>query len=250
MTILRKRITQDYTVLDNAVLRDKRLSYGAKGLFAYLWSMPDGWKFSVAHLATVSTNGRESTRKAMAELETSGHLRKLDVIDKGLLRVEWIITIPEPETGGIPVTGKPAHSDGETGGFPETGKPDPSKYLDLDLVQELTPARATAPNNLIRALADAFALLDQVQTFTPQRWGQFGKAARSLAEYWVTDGLSDEEVSARVLGATRRMRARYALGSEFELVKNWFQYDQPLGVIERTGVEGFGSYDDYLDSLG
>lgn len=43
-----------------ALLRDVRLSFGARGLFAFLWDLPKGWKPNLAHLVTMNPKGREA----------------------------------------------------------------------------------------------------------------------------------------------------------------------------------------------
>lgn len=48
--------------LARALLRDERLSFGARGLFSYLWDLPAGWKTNSNHLATVSPHGRDAIR--------------------------------------------------------------------------------------------------------------------------------------------------------------------------------------------
>jgi hypothetical protein len=40
-----------YVMLNKEALKDPSLSWGAKGLWAYLLSLPDDWKISVAHLS-------------------------------------------------------------------------------------------------------------------------------------------------------------------------------------------------------
>jgi hypothetical protein len=39
--------------LARALLRDSRLSFGARGLFAFLWDLPGGWRTNTAHLASI-----------------------------------------------------------------------------------------------------------------------------------------------------------------------------------------------------
>ena len=41
---IRQERERNYTVMDNTFLKDKRLSWKAKGLFAYILSLPSNWK--------------------------------------------------------------------------------------------------------------------------------------------------------------------------------------------------------------
>ena len=63
-----------YTVLPNGILRDTNLSLKTKGLFAIILSLPEGWDYSVAGLATVAGCGRDAIRGALKEMETAGYL--------------------------------------------------------------------------------------------------------------------------------------------------------------------------------
>lgn len=76
---IRKRRSRDYTTLGNELLRDERLSWKARGLFCYLWSHSDNFRFSVNKLTTKAADGRDSTSSGLAELQKYGYLA-----------IEWI----------------------------------------------------------------------------------------------------------------------------------------------------------------
>ncbi|MRD73767.1 hypothetical protein GH865_10975 [Rhodocyclus tenuis] len=58
-----------------AVLRDSRLSFGARGLFCYLWDLPAGWQPCASHLALMGPDGRDAILSRLAELEEVGAMR-------------------------------------------------------------------------------------------------------------------------------------------------------------------------------
>jgi len=64
----------NYTNIDNTILQSKTLSFKAKGLFAYMWSLPNDWDYSINGLYSCSKDGRDSIRSAINELETAGYL--------------------------------------------------------------------------------------------------------------------------------------------------------------------------------
>ena len=70
------RIKKDgnYTFVDNALLRDTRLSIKARGLMACIISLPDSWDFSVAGLCVVLGEGQISVRNGLKELAAHGYL--------------------------------------------------------------------------------------------------------------------------------------------------------------------------------
>lgn len=61
--------------LPRALLRDVRLTWGARALFAFLWDLPTGWRPTAAHLATMGPDGRDAIRARLRELEAVGALR-------------------------------------------------------------------------------------------------------------------------------------------------------------------------------
>lgn len=76
MSKLRKHHDRNYTVLDNAGLRDERLSWAARGILAYLYSLPDDWNISIANVAKAGPTGETIVRNAMTELATFGYLKR------------------------------------------------------------------------------------------------------------------------------------------------------------------------------
>lgn len=77
-SFIREKKERDYTVINNTVLKDERLSWKAKGVFCYLLSLPEDWVIYQSELLKHSTDGRESLRNAINELEEYGYL----IIDK------------------------------------------------------------------------------------------------------------------------------------------------------------------------
>lgn len=72
-----KKIEVPFTQVANNVLNDMRLSFKAKGLFAYLYSKPQDWQFESRRIARASTDGKKATRSAIKELEEIGLLRRI-----------------------------------------------------------------------------------------------------------------------------------------------------------------------------
>lgn len=71
--VVRSGRSEGFTVLYNSMIKDKRLSLKAKGLFAVMMSRPDGWKFSVSGLAVFTGAGKDTIRSALMELERVGY---------------------------------------------------------------------------------------------------------------------------------------------------------------------------------
>lgn len=105
MGIIRVAKVKNYSVISNTLLTDKQLSWGARGLAAYMLSKPDGWHFRTAHLIGESKDcGRDKLRNYLKELEDLRYLsrktiRKIDgTFDYELVLSEEPATVsPAPD---------------------------------------------------------------------------------------------------------------------------------------------------------
>ncbi|MFD4659248.1 hypothetical protein ACFWP2_26860 [Kitasatospora sp. NPDC058444] len=113
MRVHRSAHVRDFTVLPNALLQYRRLSYTARGLLADLLSRPDGWREDGRHMADSSPQGRGAVRKALKELTDAGFYRveKIRMPD-GTIRTEthvydtpWCAPGATPPAPGRAATG-------------------------------------------------------------------------------------------------------------------------------------------------
>lgn len=63
-----------FTQVANTVLNDPKLSLKAKGLFAYLYSKPPTWDYSLHRMARDLKEGKRAIMMALRELEKTGYL--------------------------------------------------------------------------------------------------------------------------------------------------------------------------------
>jgi len=111
-----------FTIVDNEILRNHALSFKARGLLAYLLSMPDNWSCQIGHLATVGPDGRDAVRTGLRELETYGYLtRETRRRPDGRLRT--VTTVHDTPVGN-PVHKSRSYPPPESG-YPNDGKPIP-----------------------------------------------------------------------------------------------------------------------------
>lgn len=90
MKINRTPITGDFTQIRNAVLRDERLSWKARGLLGFLLSHSDnGFTVDADRLAMRGPDGRSAVLAGLKELEVAGYLvRTKHQGDRGLWATE------------------------------------------------------------------------------------------------------------------------------------------------------------------
>lgn len=72
MSVIKVKIQKDFVILFKGTLENPRLSFKAKGLWAYCMSRKDDWEFHVTHLATVSKEGVDAIYSALKELMDEG----------------------------------------------------------------------------------------------------------------------------------------------------------------------------------
>ena len=89
-----------FTMVSNHVLRNNKLSLKAKGLYAYMWSLPDDWDYSVAGLVKVLKEGKDAINEALKELEREGYLVRTILRNGGKFRdMDYVLNeTPEPFT--------------------------------------------------------------------------------------------------------------------------------------------------------
>jgi len=91
MSIFRVQHQKNYTVINNSICNDDRLSYRAKGIWMYAFSRPDDWTFHLNDLINKSTDGRDSVQAGLKELEKFGYLKRIQNKDDNhkFQKVEW-----------------------------------------------------------------------------------------------------------------------------------------------------------------
>ena len=75
--IIRVKKEANYVVIDKTFLNDKRLSWKAKGILAFMLSKPDDWIFYLDELVKHSTDGKSSFRSGFNELKKNGYIKRI-----------------------------------------------------------------------------------------------------------------------------------------------------------------------------
>lgn len=108
MARLIKQDRGNYTNISNQLIRDSRLSWKSRGIFAYLWSQADEWDFYVSEVAKHAADGRDALRSGLKELEKYGYLTRKPSSDADgkFDGMDWVLTDKPAESAGNTVNGE------------------------------------------------------------------------------------------------------------------------------------------------
>jgi uncharacterized phage protein (TIGR02220 family) len=97
MPIYKKKLLDKCIMLGNKTLQRKDMSLEAKGLLAYLLSLPEDWEFSINGIASQTNCNSKKIIKVLHELESLGYHRKEQYRENGRIK-DWIYYIyAEPQ---------------------------------------------------------------------------------------------------------------------------------------------------------
>lgn len=92
--IIRVEKNANYVVMNRTALNDTRLSWKAKGIIAYMLSMPDDWKFYMSELVKHSTDGERAFRAGFKELQDFGYVVRKPIREGQRIK-EWETVVYE-----------------------------------------------------------------------------------------------------------------------------------------------------------
>ena len=126
MAVLKNKTRDNFTMISNNILRDKNLSMKDRGVLCTIFSLPDGWEFSVAGLSSLVSDGVDAISASIRNLEALGYLvrtKKRDACGRFTTEIEVFVqkrdnsNPPSREThDGNTITAEPSwkNRDGST----------------------------------------------------------------------------------------------------------------------------------------
>ena len=170
MSIIRSpRLESNFSVISNAVIRDSRLSYRARGVLLEILSRPDNWRVSGDSLARSGKEGRDAILTALKELRDCGYIRMVKTRneDGTFETTNYVFDTPQdvvprpenPTTASVeppypekPATGKPGLDN--QGSLEELSKKNLDTNTEFDLFWNVYP-RKVAKKSAEAAFAKA-----------------------------------------------------------------------------------------------
>ena len=83
MEVIRVIKNKNYTTISNQLFKNKTISLKAKGLMAYLLSLPNDWNLSINGIVACSKEGRRAIGNTIKELINAGYIERNQIRDKG-----------------------------------------------------------------------------------------------------------------------------------------------------------------------
>lgn len=122
--IHRSHHAQQYVVIPNAVARNTRLTFRARGLLVMLLSLPPDWHVTADMLAEDNPDSRTAVRAAMRELRETGYveLHKIRGTD-GRTRSHLEVFDADPTRRALPALGATCENSASPQVAPDAGKP-------------------------------------------------------------------------------------------------------------------------------
>ncbi|MDD0822810.1 DnaD domain-containing protein [Bacillus cereus] len=118
MGIFRVKKDNNYSVINNTGLKDKRLSWKAKGILAYILTLPDDWVFYREELSQHAKDGINSLRAGMKELKEYGYIKRFPIKDAKNKIVRWETIIYEIPLDDFPPVENPLVGNPVAGNLP------------------------------------------------------------------------------------------------------------------------------------
>lgn len=147
--IIRIEKQKNYVVMSNIFLNNNCLSLKAKGLLAYLLSLPDDWKIYIDELTNHHTDGKDSIASAINELIHHKYLHRKKIRENGKFGGYSYKLFEEPTeinvttVTGFPVNGLPVN------GFSVNGKPATTKYESKLNINNTNYEQQQQPENIL-----------------------------------------------------------------------------------------------------
>ncbi len=90
MSRFRKEVKDDFTVVHNDFIKDKRLTWAERGLLLTLMQLPDDWNYSIAGLAALTPDGTYKVSALLKKLKAAGYFRRIRLTDPKGRVIDWI----------------------------------------------------------------------------------------------------------------------------------------------------------------
>ncbi|MGG6437407.1 DnaD domain protein [Saccharococcus caldoxylosilyticus] len=216
MSIFRVEKKENYVVLDKGFLNDKRLSWQAKGLLAYMLSLPNDWVFNINDLKNRSRNGRDATKNIVKELQEFGYIIKEQTREKGKFSNNRYIVLEHP---ALPLTENPLTENPSTES-PLTENPSLLNNKELN-------------NDLLSNKENLDVVVVNAHHFYEQNFGPMSPFIAECITKWVEDTSDEIVIEAMKRALKQQKKWNYAEGILQDWVQNNLRTIEDIEAYER-----------------
>ena len=216
MSIFRVEKKENYVVLDKGFLNDKRLSWQAKGLLAYMLSLPNDWVFNINDLKNRSRNGRDATKNIIKELQEFGYIIKEQTKEKGKFSNNRYIVLEHPV---LPLTENPLTENPSTES-PLTENPSLLNNKELN-------------NNLLSNKEKLEVVVVNAHRFYQENFGVESPFVSECIDQWIDDVGDEIVIEAMKRALKQQKKWNYAEGILREWVQNNLRTIEDIEAYER-----------------
>ena len=156
MPVIRANRNENYTVMSNVHLKDKRMTLKAKGLLSVVLSLPPDWDYSFAGLVAICKESETAMKSAIKELKEFGYLTITKERDeKG--HFDYVYVFNENPQTDLPVVENPVVEN------PPTDNPMVENVRQLNTNKLNTKELNTNKSNTKRVKENTLTLFEQLK---------------------------------------------------------------------------------------
>ena len=156
MPVIRANRNENYTVMSNVHLKDKRMTLKAKGLLSVVLSLPPDWDYSFAGLVAICKESETAMKSALKELKEFGYLTITKERDeKG--HFDYVYVFNENPQTDLPVVENPVVEN------PPTDNPMVENVRQLNTNKSNTKELNTNKSNTKRVKENTLTLFEQLK---------------------------------------------------------------------------------------
>ncbi len=209
MGVIRVPHNDNFTMMANYHLKDRRLSLRAVGLMCKMLSLPDDWDYTVTGLAAICKEGREAVRKVLQELEEAGYLER-DQSREGGRFSGYDYNLYEQPVDGLPAEAEvspspniPGNGEPPSPRFPVPENPLPENPPQLSTKESSTKNNPPKPPKGRRAKKEKAACEWEPEMFE-RFWKLYPRGEDKAAARYEWDMLQPDPTLMRTMSAALR----------------------------------------------
>lgn len=218
MTIRRARRRSNFTIVNNNIINDERLSMKARGLLVYMLSKPDDWVFYETEITKAGPDGRDAIRSGIREIEQAGYLRRDPIKRDGngkFQSKDWLL-YDTPQTEN-PRTENPS-TENPTTDNPTTDNPTLLRTNSTKTNSTKTDSTKTNNNKEPRQQQKRPSF---IEAWEKAGFGMINGYAIENLQHWVKDYNGQEEIVVKAIQTAAATSPRAPLKYVEGILKSW-----------------------------